>query len=155
MTIKTIGTNLYVVDPAGAGSLIIVGCVTSISGITASRDQIDVTCLEDQARSYESGMLTPGAAKFSINFDPSDATHSRLHELYVAGTTLKWALGWGDGTAAPTVDSSEDFVTPTTRSWLLFDGYISDFPFDFSVGKVVTSDVGVQISGMPTMVKKV
>lgn len=153
MAKKTQGTNLYLIDTDGT-TLITVGCVTSISGITASRDQIETTCLEAQARSYEAGMLTPGAANFGINVDPADASHVRLHELYAEGASLKWALGWSDGTAAPTI-SGGDFVLPTTRSWITFEAYISDYPFEFALSAVVASTIAVQVSGFPALTPKV
>jgi hypothetical protein len=74
--------------------------------------------------------------------------------LYVEGTDLDFALGWSDGTAAPTSDSTA-FTTPTTRTWILFSGFISDLPFDFALNTVVTSNVSVQVSGFPTLVAKV
>lgn len=153
MAKKTQGTMLWFIDPAD-DSLVKIGCVTNITGLTAARDQIETTCLEDQARSYEAGLATPGAAQFGINFDPSDASHVRLHELYVLGENIEFALGWSDGTAPPTTDSSE-FVLPTSRSWIRFGGFISDCPFDFSQNAVVASTVSVQVSGFPTLTPKV
>lgn len=99
-------------------------------------------------------MATPGQAQFGINFDPSEASHSRLHELYVAGTKVDWALGWSDGTADPTVNSACDFVLPSTRTWLTWNGYISDCPFDFAINAVVSSNVSIQISDFPALVEK-
>ena len=157
MAIKTQGTHLYTIDPSD-GSLITVGCVTSIDGIDTSIDQIETTCLGDTARSYLAGLATPGAATFGINVDPSDETHVRLHQLKVLGTTLKWAVGWSDGTAAPTVgaDSSGDdeFVFGATRSWIEFEGYMNSYPFSFAQNAVVSSTVGIQISGEPVLIPK-
>lgn len=153
MAIKTQGTQLFFIDPEDF-SVVTVGCVTSITGLTAARDQIETTCLDSAARTYEAGMATPGAAQFSINFDTSDASHNRLHELYVAGTKVDWALGWSDGTAAPTSDSTA-FTLPTTRSWIEFNGYISDLPFDFALNTVVTSNVAIQVSDFPVLHAKV
>lgn len=152
MAKKTQGTELWFIDPTG-DVLTKVGCVTSITGLTAARDQIETTCLEDQARSYEAGLATPGQAQFGINFDPSDASHVRLHELYVLGENLEFALGWSDGVAPPTNDTS-DFVLPSTRSWIRFGGFIADLPFDFSQNAVVASTVSVQVSGFPTLTPK-
>lgn len=154
MAKKTQGTQLYVIDPAD-DSVITVGCVTAITGITATRDQIETTCLDSPARTYEAGLAAPGTASFTVNFDPEDASHVRLHELYVAGTTLDWALGWSDGTAAPTVDSNSTYNLPTSRTWISFDGFITDLPFDFALNTVVTSNVSVQVSGFPTLTEKV
>ena len=154
MAKKTQGTQLYVADPA-TDTLITVGCVTNITGITATRDQIETTCLDSTARTYVAGLAAPGAATFTINFDPTDASHTRLHELYVSGDTLEFALGWSDGTAAPTVDTNGTFNLPTTRTWIAFDGFITDLPFDFALNTVVTSNVSVQVSGFPTLTEKV
>lgn len=153
MAIKTQGTTLYFVDPAD-NSIVTVGCPTSISGINAARDQIETTCLSSNAREFVAGLGSPGAKTFNINVSPSDPSHVRLHELYVAGTSLNWALGWSDGTADPTVDSDGEIVPAAARSWLTYDGYVSDFPFDFPLNAVVTSTVSVQISGFPVLTPK-
>jgi hypothetical protein len=153
MAVKTQGTDLYFVDPYD-DSVTKVGCVTSISGINAARDQIEVTCLDSAARIYEAGLGAPGAATFGINFDPQDDSHVRLHELYVAGTKLNWALGWSDGTAAPTADSDGEIVANAARSWIAFNGYISDLPFDFALNSVVSSSVSVQVSDFPVLLPK-
>lgn len=152
MAVRTQGTELWFIDP-DTGLPTKVGCVTTLSGLTAARDQIETTCLDSAARTYEPGMATPGAAQFTINFDPTDASHVRLHELYVAGTTLEWALGWSDGVVPPTADTTS-FVFPATRTWIAFDGYISDLPFDFQLNTVVASTVSVQVSDFPTLVPR-
>lgn len=154
MALKTQGTELWFIDPDDTTPTPIkVGCVTSINGLTAARDQIETTCLDSAARTYEAGMATPGAATFGINFDPSDASHVRLHELYVAGTQIQWALGWSDGTADPTADSG-GFDYPTSRTWIAFTGYVSDLPFDFALNAVVASQVSVQVSDFPTLIPR-
>jgi len=153
MARKTQGTMLYTVDPYD-DSILVVGCVISIDGIDTTLDQIETTCLSSAARTYEAGLATPGSASFGINFDPSDASHVRLHELKVAGTTLPWAVGFSDGTAPPTVDSDGDFVLPTTRSWIDFEGFMNSYPFSFALNAVVTSTVGIQISGEPVVTAK-
>ena len=148
MAVKTQGTELYFIDPYD-NSVNKVGCTTSISGINAARDQIDVTCLDSDARIYVAGMAAPGNATFGINVDPSDASHVRLHELYVSGDKFNWALGLSDGTAAPTADSEGEVVVGASRSWITFNGYISDFPFDLALNSVVQSTVSIQVSDFP------
>lgn len=150
---KTQGTQLYLVDPAD-DTLITVGCVTNISGISATRDQRETTCLDSAARTFEAGLANPGAATFTIQFNPGDNSHVRVHELYVAGTQLEWAVGWSDGTTAPTVGTPGGFTLPTSRTWLSFDGFIQDLPFDFGLNSDVTSNVSVQVSGFPTLSEK-
>lgn len=151
MSMKTQGTYLYVIDPAD-GSVIEVGCVTSIDGIDTTNEQIETTCLSSQARTYEGGLATPGAASFGINFDTADASHVRLHQLKVAKTTLEWAVAMSNGTALPTADTSGGFDLPSTRSFIRFRGFMTSFPFTFAQNTVVQSTVGIQISGEPEII---
>ncbi len=161
MAIKTQYTDLYAIDPRD-GSIIDVGCVTSIDGIDESIDQIETTCLNSVAREYQSGMATPGTASFGINIDPSDANHLLLYEIKQLGLTLDWAIGWSDGprdssgvtTAPATANSGGDFVLPTTRTWLTFQGFMNSFPFSFALNSVVQSTVGIQVSGAQVLIPK-
>lgn len=156
MAVKTQGTDLYVIDPAD-GSVITVGCPTSIDGIDTALDQIETTCLNSSARTYEAGLATPGTATFGINVDPKDSSHIRLHQLKIAGTTLKWAVGWSEdpGTAPTSTTNSDgeyEFVTANTRSWILFEGFMNSYPFSFAQNSVVQSTIGIQVSGEPELV---
>lgn len=151
--IRTQGTDLYAIDPDD-GTLIDVGCITSISGVDTSIEQVETTCLNDDARTYIAGLGTPGTATFGIQTDPQDPVHVRLLELKNAGTTLQWAIGWSDGEDAPTVGVDGDFDLPATRSWLTFEGYMNSYPFEFALNSVVTSNIGIQVSGDPVLVPK-
>ena len=157
MTIKSQGSDLVAIDPA-TGTVLDVGCITSLDGIDTAIDQIETTCLNNLSRTYEAGLATPGAATFGLQFDPADVNHVRLHQLKTAGTNLHWVIGFSDGVAAPTTgtDSSGDdeFVLPPTRSWLAFDGYMNSFPFTFGLNTMVTSTVGIQVSGEPVLIPK-
>jgi hypothetical protein len=153
MAIKAQGTEVFFIDPVGDVVTKVV-CATAITGLTAARDQIETTCLDDQARTYEAGLATPGAAQVTIAADPAEPSHVRLHELYVEGITVPWAIGWSDGMGiAPTADSS-DFVLPATRSWVTFEGYISDYPFEFALNSMVTSTMAIQVSNFPVWTPK-
>lgn len=149
---KTQGTDLYAIDPRD-GSLIDVGCVTSIDGIDSSIDQIETTCLNSAEREYIAGLGTPGTATFGINIDTQDANHIALYEIKQLGLTLDWAIGMSDGTAAPTTDS-DGFVLPSTRSWITFRGFMNSFPFTFALNSVVQSTVGIQVSGAQALIPK-
>lgn len=153
MSKKTQGTELYYIDP-DTGDVVAVGCVTSIDGIDTSIDQIETTCLESPARTYEAGLATPGAASFGINIDPADAGHVRLHQIKIAGTSLKWALGWSDGLGVPPTESNGEFALPENRSWLTFEGFMNSFPFNFALNAIVASTVGIQVSGEPVLTPK-
>lgn len=156
MSVLAQGTNVYFIDPDD-NSIVTVQCATNFNPGGNPADQIEDTCLEDSDRSYRPGLRTPGQASLTINADPTNTSHIRMHELAETDPppTLKWAIGWSDGTAAPTADSAGDFVLPTTRTWFSFQGYIADFPFDFALNTVVTSNVAIQRSGGSTWTKKV
>lgn len=148
MAVLTQGTNVYFIDPAD-DSVVTVQCATSFNPGGAPADQIEDTCLESTARTYKRGLRTPGQATLTINADPTNASHVRLHELSEDDTvdTIKWAVGFSGDTTAPTVDSNGEWVLPAARTWYTFDGYVADFPFDFQLNAVVTTDVSIQRSG--------
>lgn len=150
----TQGTQLYFVDPDDF-SIVEVECATAISGIEAARDQIETTCLAGTTRTYAAGMPTPGQASVTINFDPAEPSHVRLHELFVSGAQVNWAVGWSDGTAAPTADSNGGLVLPTSRSWIDWNGFIASIPFDFALNAVVGSTMSIQLSDFPSLTPKV
>jgi len=159
MAVKTQGTQLFAIDP-DTGDVITVGCPTSIDGIDTAIEQIETTCLDSLAREYVAGMPTPGTATFAINTDPQDPSHVRLHELKIEGALMQWAVGWSDGTSLPTSNLGSDAeyawaTPPTSRSWILFEGFMNSFPFTFALNSVVQSTVGIQVSGEPQFVPKV
>jgi hypothetical protein len=69
---------------------------------------------------------------------------------------LAWAVGWSDGkNIAPTLNTAgDDFELPATRTWFLFRGYVSDFPFDFAANTVVTTAATIQRSGGSAWIRK-
>lgn len=152
---RTAGTELYFLDPDDC-SVVQVGCPTSITGLDSTIEQLETTCLESLARTYEAGLATPGTASFTLSFEPQDPSHSRLLELKAAGTTLKWVIGFPDGTGIdPTgsMNSAGDcaFTLPGTRTWMEFDGFVNSYAFDFSLNALITATVGIQVSGDPSV----
>ena len=159
MSVLSQGTHIYVLSPLGSGApeVVQIKCATTFSPGGNPADQIEDTCLEDSSRSYRPGLRTPGTATMGINADPTNESHLLLHELSETDPSpiVKWAVGWSDGTAAPTLDSNGDFDLPDTRTWFVFEGYVSDFPFDFAQNTVVTSEVSIQRSGGSSWIPKV
>lgn len=155
MSILSQGTQLYMIDPADDSVVTIKG-VTNFNPGGSPADQIEDTPLESQERTYKRGLRTPGQASMTISADPREASHIRLHELSQDDTveSIKFVVGWSDGTDAPTVDVDGSWTLPTTRTWFEFTGYIADFPLDFSSNTVVTSEVSIQRSGGSTWTKK-
>jgi len=153
---RTAGTELYFLDPDDC-SVVQVGCPTSITGLDSTIEQLETTCLESTARTYEAGLATPGTATFTLNINPQDASHKRLLELKAAGLSTKWVIGFPDaiGTApSGAVDSDGEcgFTLPPNRTWLEFEGFVNSYAFDFSMNALITATVGVQVSGDPVLI---
>jgi hypothetical protein len=109
MSILTQGTKIFALVPpltgSGPSTVLPIDCATAFNPGGAPADQIDDTCLEDLVRKSKKGLRTPGQASMTILADPQNASHIRLHQLSEADgdTTIKWAVGWSDGKAVPTV----------------------------------------------------
>lgn len=163
MPMLTQGTQVYVLAPSAADPSVMevleIECATAFTPGGNPADQIETTCLSDTVRSYLRGLRTPGQASLTINADPRNASHIRLHELSEDDDVedLAWAVGWSDGRGiAPTVNAEgDDFELPTGRTWFLFRGYVSDFPFDFAANTVVTTAATIQRSGGSAWIRKV
>ena len=152
--IKSQRTKLYFVDPTD-DALVVVGCPTSISGLDSTNEQVEVTCLGDTDRQYESGLSTPSTVTFTIQFDATDESHLRLKELHESGAKVSWAIGFGinggDLTVDPEVDSDGSLSNPGGRSFLFFRGFVSSFSFDFALNAMVTSSLTIQMSGQAVL----
>lgn len=161
MSILTQGTQVYALVPpvSGTGPLTVmeVECATAFNPGGAPAEQIEDTCLSSKERTYKKGLRTPGQASLTVNADPKNTSHVRMHQLSEADgdTTVKWAVGWSDGVAAPTLSvGGDDFELPESRTWFIFEGYVSDFPFDFAANAVVSTAATIQRSGGSAWIKK-
>lgn len=162
MSILTQGTQVYVLDPgiSGAGPLTVLEIehVTAFNPGGNPADQIDDTPLSERnSKKFKRGLRTPGQASLTISADPCNASHLRLHQMSESDSDqpLKWAVGWSDGKDAPTLNTAgDDFELPEDRTWFLFEGFVSDFPFDFAGNTVVTTAAAVQRSGGSKWIKK-
>jgi len=240
MSILSQGTQIYALVPTAASpglfEILEIECATAFSPGGNPADQIETTCLSETVRSYMRGLRTPGQASLTLNADPRNPSHVRLHQLSEDDSieNVKWAVGWSDGkgidptvetpgtiaalsltnggtgyTSAPTVALTggggtgaaataliengkvvgfnitnagtgytstptvaltggagsgavaaavvgvgDDFVLPNTRTWFIFDGYVSDFPFDFAANTVVTTAATIQRSGGSAWIRK-
>lgn len=153
MSILTQGTELFFIDPdadsTGDYTVIKVGGVTAFNPGGTPADQIEDTTLDATTRTYKRGLRTPAQATVTLNFDPTDSSHVRLYALFSEDTdrTIEWAVGFSDAATDPTTSSSGLFTLPTDRTWFTFDGFVSDFPLDFAVNSVVSTQMTITRSG--------
>lgn len=154
MSMKTKGTRLYLIDPRN-NQLSTIECPKSVTGLGLSKPQLDETCLDSDTITFGPGMATPGTASVVLDFDTAKDSHMLIDDLEENDVTAKWALGFSDGTAAPTVGSDGDFVLPTSRSWVIWEGYISDVPLDFALNANVAQTFQIQTTNRRRIIRKV
>lgn len=157
--ILTKGTQLYILDPRTVpfGEVITkLECPKSITGLGLTTPQIDTTCLDSDAMEFVPGMSSPGAATVGLDFDTAKASHMLIEDLNKNQVVAQFAIGLADGVnIAPTgVDSQGDFILPTTRTWIVFEGYIADLPLDFAINSTVQSNFTIQQSGRREIIPK-
>lgn len=144
MSIKTQGTNLFFIDSA---AVVTMQCPTGITGLGGTRDQIETTCLNaTDDKSYVSGLGNPGQVSVPFVFDPSASSHQALLDLHDSGDVTSWAIGFSDGTATPTIVSSQ-FAFATTRTYAEFDAFVADINIDVATNEVVRGTLTLQRSG--------
>lgn len=145
MAINTKGTEIWFYDEEKS-EVVKVGCPTGLGGLGGARDQNEVTpCLDSEEKEFLPGMITPGQGDLAINYDPAVVSHTRMHELYRQGKVLKFVIGLAGDKTAPT-HAGADWTLATSRHWLKFTGYFSDYSFDFALGGVVSATIPVQLS---------
>jgi hypothetical protein len=158
MSVLTQGTQFFVL---ANGLIQEVECITSFTPGGNPADQIEDTCLsEKNSRTYKKGLRTPASATVTLNADPTNASHLMLQQLAESDdeTLLTFAVGWADGESLPTVGSGEGNVDgltlPSDRTWFVFKGFVTDFPFDFAANAVVATSATIQRSGQSVWVPK-
>lgn len=156
MPVKTQGTQVFLIDPLASGGpdILTILCATSLSGLGAPREQLDVTCLEDDARSFVGGLSTPGQLTLQVNFDPANESHFRLYELWKSNQNFQMAIGFGPETSLPTIGSDGMFDFPADRTFIAFEGYVADLPLEIALNTVVTAAIPIQVSGEYTIYPK-
>ena len=172
MAVKTQNSQLFGLFPSatvsGEHEVLRIECINNFNGGGNPADNIVVECLDKTTRDMMKGMRTPGQATFTIDADPRNDSHIRLHDSAESDAeeheVIRWALGWSDGpkdaagenTALPALNvDGDDFELPSTRTWFLFEGYVADFPFDFAANTTVKTAVAIQRSGRGAWVRKV
>ena len=156
MSVKTQGTQLFLIDEFASDGpeVLAILCATSLSGLGAPREQLDVTCLEDDARQFVGGLSTPGQLTVTVNFDPDNESHYRLYELWKSNDNFKMAIGFGPQTSVPTIGSDGEFDFPADRTFISFEGYVADLPLEIALNAVVTAAIPIQVSGEYTIFRK-
>lgn len=106
--------DLYAIANGAAVSL---GALRGIAGSARLNEAEIVAATLD---SFKRAVTVPGFSGLDLVANPVPDSIKGL-----AGKLSKFAIGWTDGTAAPTV-AADDFVFPSTRSFLRVTGSFID-----------------------------
>lgn len=146
MAVRTKGTELWLLKPGSTPEIVKIGCPTGISGLGGAKSQIETTCLDSEEQEFVAGFAQPGAITVNLDFDPAKISHQELWGLSESGDEVTWVIGFSDGTAPPTATGGS-LTFPATRTYIEFQGYVSDLPLDFALNDVVKSTMQIQRSG--------
>jgi len=145
----TKGMKVYMIDPAansGAGAVVELKKVTSFNFGGAPATEIDDTTFDnEEVMTRLAGLKDPGQATLNVLHSLGEASHKTLKDLDDAGDsqTTTFAVGFTDGTDAPTITDGE-FTYPATRSFMAIKGWVLDWPIDFQLNSSVPVPVSIR-----------
>lgn len=130
--VKTQGLKLQLGSVASPQTFSNVANIAGIQGLNSgSTSEIDITNFDSTAREFLRGFTDGGSVTINVNFDPDQATHQTLYDLYRTGETRQWRV----------------LLSNASATYFEFDAYVSQFPFDFGLDDAVRSTVTLRLSG--------
>jgi len=126
-TLKTQGTELYILDDADTGNEVQkLGQVTSFNINDSDDPQIDTTNFDSTRREFLSGLPGEISSSIGFDFDPQSAAWQKLQTARNDGTTLRIFVAGSESTTQPTF--SAGFTLPTDRTtWDIAAARITSF----------------------------
>jgi len=152
-TLKTQGTELYLIDPISSSvpQLVKFACPTGITGLGGAADQLEDTCLDALVdRTFKRGLGNPGQVTVPFNFIPTNISHQTIFDLLADGRNLSWMIAFSDGVTPPTLNTDDEFVEPAGRTTAEFSAYIADATIDVATNDIVRGTLVLQRSGAVT-----
>ena len=144
-TLKTQGTELYILDETNSGSEVQkIGQITGFSGVGGTAGEITATNFDSVAQEFVTGLKDNGTISLNVDWDPQDASHQTLDSL-VGGANKRFLICCADGDTDPTFSS--EFTLPTDRTTLDFNGGVLSFQKDASTDDLWRGSVSIRVSG--------
>ena len=133
---RSVGTKLLIAPKTG-NTDVEVGALSSISGIDASADEVEVTDMgnTDGYREYLPGFKDGGEVSLSGYMDGEDAGQARLYELMESGDV---------------VDCKIQFPEKIGKTWS-FKAGVTKFTTSADVDDAITFEATLKVSGKPTL----
>lgn len=133
---RSVGTKLLIAAATG-NTDVEVGGLSSISGIDASADEVEVTDMgnTDGYREYLPGFKDGGEVSVSGYMDGADAGQSRMYDLMESGDV---------------VDCKIQFPAKIGKTWS-FKAGVTKFTTSADVDDAITFEATLKVSGKPTL----
>lgn len=133
---RSVGTKLLIAAATG-NTDVEVGALSSVSGIDASADEVEVTDMgnTDGYREYLPGFKDGGEVSLSGYMDGEDAGQARLYELMESGDV---------------VDCKIQFPAKIGKTWS-FKAGVTKFTTSADVDDAITFEATLKVSGKPTL----
>jgi hypothetical protein len=132
---KTVGYGSCLTVVSTSGADINTGQIRNITGPGVSGNDVDTTTMDSSSnyRTFVSGLLDPGEVTFSLVYDPTNTTHTRLTRMMGErlSTTFKVYAG------------------STSGNGQSFTGYVKGMSREIPMDDVITADVTIKVSGIP------
>lgn len=133
---RSVGTKLLIAPKTG-NTDVEVGALSSVSGIDASADEVEVTDMgnTDGYREYLPGFKDGGEVSMSGYMDGEDTGQARLYELMESGDV---------------VDCKIQFPAKIGKAWS-FKAGVTKFTTSADVDDAITFEATLKVSGKPTL----
>lgn len=133
---RSVGTKLLIAPKTG-NTDVEVGALSSISGIDASADEVEVTDMgnTDGYREYLPGFKDGGEVSVGGYMDGEDEGQARLYELMESGDV---------------VDCKIQFPAKIGKTWS-FKAGVTKFTTSADVDDAITFEATLKVSGKPTL----
>ncbi len=122
-------------ESATPGTYTTIAQVTSIEGPEREREAVPKTHLGSTAKEYRGSKIPDnGEVSFVALFDPANATHEKMEELFASGDTVNWRLVFNNDT--------------NSRPHRQFAGFLTNWkPTGMEVDSNVEMNVTIKITG--------
>jgi len=132
---KTVGYKSVLVATTSTGLDVNLAQIRNISGPGVTATDVDTTTMDSSTnyRTFAAGLLDPGEVTFSLVYDPTNATHTRLARWMRGRYSAGWKVYHGS-----TAGTGQDFT-----------GYVKGMSREIPMDDVITCDVTIKVSGSP------
>lgn len=153
MAIKTQGTRVYFKDTTATEPVVVMlECPTGITGLGGgTQDEIDITPLYADTRSFELGLKDGGEVSIPIIYDPASLSHKKMFVQHASGVGTEICIAMSNCVAAPTLDTNGNFIPPSVGTSLRFAALIKQPPMDIAGNEVVRTTMVVRVNGNTTI----